>query len=280
MIKTLLSHYHRGAENTLLRRLPADEMDAILREEGAEGNPAALAVDPAQFFGKLHYSWLQQPLKRLPEVLMAPVIAALSEQQRQNAQSFFNIPAPASPAAPRVRQHLLNTLYNQLEDKPSLPAEMLPQNILSPLLELNKAQLTELVDLLAMYDLSDKIQRIVDKNKLKLIYSCLSPKQQKYLNTLLRRPHKVRLVEIDLKQWNDDPATLRNILHKRGLLRLAAAISGQHPDFIWYLTHHLDTGRAIVIRKHVSEAEIPVYTAALAEQLLDTLNTLQTESIP
>ena len=60
MLKVLLDHYHRGAIDALLRRLPPHEMEATLREEAAQDSPCELVINPSAFFGNIHYSWLQQ----------------------------------------------------------------------------------------------------------------------------------------------------------------------------------------------------------------------------
>jgi hypothetical protein len=279
MLKVLLDHYHHGAVDALLRRLPSNEMEAVLLQEVSKDAPGELVINPKAFFSNIHYSWLQPLLKGLPAPMLSPYLLSLPQQHRQGLSSLFKVTLPYAIPSPRVQKYLLKDLYAKMADKPSLPAAMLPTTSLSPLLAVDKATLTTLVEMISMYDLADKIQRIVDKNRLKQIYTCLSLAQQKFLNTLLRKTNKVQLVEIDLSSWKEDPESLHNILHKRGLLRLAAAISGQHPDFLWYITHRLDTGRAAIIKKHFSETEIPVYTTILAEQVLDTLKNIKTEKV-
>ena len=278
ILKVLLNHVHNGREDSLLRRLPTHERDAPLQIEIGEGAPSTLVIDPSTFFSQLHYSWLPPLLKIVPSSLLPCYLCALPPSYRQPLARLLNIPQPTTALSPRVSKHLLNALYAKADDKPSLPVALLPPTPLSVLLSMDKAALTLLVDRLSMYDLADKIQRIVDKNRLKQIYTCLSVPQQKFLNTLLRKPHKIQLTEIDLSAWKEDPETLHNILHKRGLLRLAAAISGQHPDFLWHLTHRLDTGRAAIIKKHFSESAIPVYTPLLTEQLIDTIKYINREN--
>ena len=49
-------------------------------------------------------------------------------------------------------------------------------------------------------------------------------------------------------------------MHKKGLKRLAFSISNEHPDFIWYVCHHLDIGRGNALYKYCAK-KAPVQIA-------------------
>jgi len=61
-------------------------------------------------------------------------------------------------------------------------------------------------------------------------------------------------------------------LHRRGIMRLGYALSGQHPDFIWHLSHRLDIGRGRLLKKNNFKNEIAGVTMPLQQQVANIIN--------
>jgi hypothetical protein len=126
-----------------------------------------------------------------------------------------------------------------------------------------------------MHDLSESIRHIVDKNQLKAIYNCLSPRKQQFLRMCLHQKEKITAPKLEIGRWDGDKKKLEQILHKRGLLRLGKALCGQHPQFFWYITRTFDTGRGAALARYYQEEPIPEISPLLIQQVLSLINFLK-----
>ncbi|NGX55876.1 MAG: hypothetical protein K1060chlam5_00107 [Candidatus Anoxychlamydiales bacterium] len=150
-----------------------------------------------------------------------------------------------------VKKYFNELLFENLISKDSslLPITYLLKSNLSSLLSLNKYQLVKLINYLSLYDLVKEMKYLVDTKYLKKIYSFLTSDEKKFLNKILKYNEPFSTKRLNLEKFNLEKKTIRNILHKRGLERLAYAISSQNEDFIWYIMHFLDIGRAMILEK-------------------------------
>ena len=130
-----------------------------------------------------------------------------------------------------------------------LPVDYLPPSPLNKHSEPSKAQLINLIDLLAMHDLAVEIRQIVETKILKKIYSFLSEEQRRFLKLTAARHEVSPPPKIGLDRWDGNEESLRHLLHKKGLARLGSALSGQDPSLAWYVCHLLDIGRGSALFK-------------------------------
>ncbi len=68
------------------------------------------------------------------------------------------------------------------------------------------------------------------------------------------------------------------ILHQRGLYRLGKALSASHPDFLWHLSHRLDTGRSAILKKYYAKPINPSISTVLVQQIQNVLNFIKSKS--
>jgi hypothetical protein len=195
-------------------------------------------------------------MSRLPVELQPFVLGALSSNQTNGILHLVHSSSlkPVSVSS-FMRQFLLGLLYEQLKINDRIPSSLLPKTPLSPLLKLNKTQLTELINFLGLHDLAQEMKKIVEKKLLKQIYEAFSKQQQIYLKSILNQPEKLVASPLGLKELVTKPDDLRKAIHRRGMIRLAKALIAQHPDFIWHIYHSLDSGRAAVIDKYFRQKE-------------------------
>lgn len=113
-----------------------------------------------------------------------------------------------------------------------------------------KAELVELVDLLALRDLVPFLRQIVDKEHLQTIYRLLSKEQRTYLRLLFHRQEKRVAPPLTMNDWHHSAKRLMHRLHLRGLMRLGRALAGSEQRWlVWHLTHLLDKGRGEVVAR-------------------------------
>ena len=150
----------------------------------------------------------------------------------------------------------------------------LPSAPLNSLLYLSKKELIALIDDLAMYDLAAELRQIVETKILKKIYSLLSEEQKKLLKMAVAQRETISFPRLGLDRWDRTEESLRYLLHRRGLVRLGAALSGQDPDLIWYLCHRLDIGRGSALFKFCENKNIPGFTDIVLGQIEERLGKL------
>ena len=277
--KVLINRFHPGINPVFFKSLPQDEIKDAFSEVTSSQDTSVAFSWPVSLILRTHYSWLLPSIQSLPEDLRNLVISALPEPHIKGIAKLLKIPAAKIPLLPYVKTFLLGKLYQIWQPKEALPLEYLPPSPLSDLLVLSKHELVELIDLLAMYDLSEAIRHIVGKKHLKALYLCLSPQKQQFLRVCLHKKEKLTAPKLDIEKWNGSPEQLTTIIHKRGMLRLGKALSGQNQHFIWNIVHTLDTGRGNTILEYQQETQIPGVTPLLVQQVISVINFLKQRAV-
>lgn len=272
MMRVLMNRFHLGAPDSFLAALPQEAAKQVLDQEVTSQSPAQVVVYPAELLkSTVHYSWLIPSLKELKMPLRSLLISSLPPETASILSGMTESPLVKAPS-PVVQNFLFTMLYEKLDFGNTLPSAFLPETSLSPLLELNKSEMIDLIDYLGIYDLAQELRQIVDKEIIKGVNSALSVKKQRFLKICLHQKEKISVAKLGLKNWKGNNQQLLRVLHRRGLLRLGGALSGQHPDFLWYITHRLDRGRGQILANSYSKKEIPVTSSSLALQVLGAIN--------
>lgn len=276
MLRVLMNRYHQGAPSMLLEGLPKEDAQLVLDQTITSSEASQIMMRPSELLGgQIHYSWLQPVIESFHPAMQPLLISALPKESALALTKLMDKPKLATPK-PIARDFLLLALCRKFSKGSVMPMQFLPESTLSSLITLTKPELLELVDYLGIYDLAEEIRHIVDKVLLKSIYACLSAKKQHFLRICLHQKEKLKAAaKIGLINWKGDESQLGRLLHRRGLLRLSYALSGQPRDFIWHLAHRLDVGRGHILGKNFSDKEIPGVTTFLAQQVLNTLNFLK-----
>lgn len=276
--KVLINRFHPGINPAFYKCLPPEDVkDATMAITSSQNTSLAFTWSQ-RLISKTHYSWLIPYIEKLPNNIKGLVIAALPEVQSKGISKLLKIPPVNVQLSPQIKSFLIDQLYLKWQPEEALPPEFLPPSNLSELLELSKAELVDLIDLLAMHDLTEAIKHIVDKKNLKAIYFCLSPEKQKFLRLCLHKREKLAAPKLDISKWNGSQEQLNTILHRRGMLRLGKALCGQSRQFLWNLVHILDTGRGQTISEYYQEEQIPGVTPILVQQVLSVINFLKPKS--
>ncbi len=168
-----------------------------------------------------------------------------------------------------LRHVLIQSLLGP-EDR-LLPPEYIPDSPLKPLARLSKKELTRIIDFLSLYDLAADLRQIVETKILKKIYSLLSEEEKQFLKTAMAYKEHLVLARMGLDRWDGSEESFRTLLHRRGLSRLAAALSGQDPDLIWTICHQLDIGRGNALFKQCTKEPIHGVSDGIIKQIAELL---------
>ena len=222
---------------------------------------------------KVHWSWFLPTLKTYPETEQKLFLSALDAYAAKNLAKTLTLASNGQEMSGIGRAFLRKTLLNSLlgpEDR-LLPIDYLPPSELNNLLNLSKKELTRLIDLLSLHDLAAELRQIVETKILKKIYSLLSEEERHFLKPAMAYKDPFVLGKLGLDKWDGSEESLRTLLHKRGISRLGAALSGQEADFIWYVCHQLDIGRGSALHKACAKKPIHGVTDAIIRQVKELL---------
>ena len=278
LFNILLNHFGLNSNKQLLTYLPEQESAEITQHSSKINHPEIFLSWPQQSITRTHYSWLQPVIERFSQTLQMPLIAALPQPQSTKLQEIFKHQQLTEPLAPPIKHFLLHLYFQHWKPEQIFTPDYLPHTPLSPLLNLSKNQVVELIDFLALYDLSDIIRTIVDKKLLENINNYLSPQKQECLRCILQQKHKLTAPKLSLSTWNGQPENLHFLLHKRGLQRFSMALCTQSEDFLWHITHILDTGRGKIIINNYKKTQIDEVNTVLIQQIQFLLNFLYAKS--
>ena len=276
MLHALINKFHQGTPDDLARHLPDDEKQTVAEHRHTDADIAAVTTTADQLLQTVHYSWLKRYMDRLSPGLRDLVLSSLPEVQGVGLANVLNVPTPSIPLSPAVR-HFLLTLFQRhwASDIQVIPKEASPSK-LSAILDLEKHQLVELIDLLGIWDLSEDVRRVIDKNRLQQIFRCLSATQQTFLQRCLQEHDRLTPPPLGIDRWDGNCQELLHLIHRRGLARFGKALSGQPEAIVRQVRRTLDTGRARILSGHTTREESQGVGAA-AMQVLNALVFLNTE---
>lgn len=277
-MRVLLNRYYHGTSESFLRAGSTEDGQMILEQDIHSVDLSPILSQPFEKIGKIHYSWLTPLIAQYPAPVDSLMIDALPEHLSESLHRSLKKKRVYDKISTPMRNYLTGLIYQKLDNENVLPVSYLPESSLNVLAEYTKVELVQLCDYIALQDLAEGIRFIVDKKKLNMIYQWLSPAKKQYLKICLHQRDKLPVAKLELDKWDSNDSKLKEILHKRGLVRFAKALSGQHPDLVWAITHILDTGRAAVINHYYTKESIPNVTPTLVQQLQNLMNFLKPKS--
>ncbi len=271
-LKILLNKYALGGNEALLKSVPTINPPDVLKFTTTSQDVGAAIQWRHRLFGRIHYSWLAPVIKEFAPPMQTIIGNSLPEPQGSKLRKHLSIPTVSHPPIETLRNYWLHKLYMTWRPTEAIPIEYLEKSELDPLLQLSKGQIVKLIDLLALNDLAEAIRHIVDKNTLTTLYACLSQQQQAFLRLCLHKKDKLAIAKLDLAKMAGSPDELHRTLHKRGMLRLGKALCGQSSEFMWHVTHILDTGRGASLMSFYQPQAIAQVTPLLIQQTVAAIN--------
>lgn len=221
---------------------------------------------------KVHWSWFLPTLKSYSEMEQKLFLSALNPYAAKNLAKALTLSLNGVDLTEVARSYLRKLLLDSLTGPdPLLPSEYLPISPMNLLLPLSKKELREVIDLLSMYDLATELRQIVETKILKKIYSLLTEEEKKLLKHASSQKDPFSVGRIGVDRWDGSEESLRKLLHRRGLTRLGAGLSGENPDLIWYVCHQLDIGRGTALHKGCAKEAIQGVTDVIQKQIEELL---------
>lgn len=252
VLKAFLSRCSPERRSALEKFLPELERLRIQELPSFEEGVTPEGFTNGGILEQVHWSWFLPTLKTYPVKERKLFLTALNPVAAQNLAHSLEITDYSQEMSETGRGFLRQILLNSLlgpKDR-LLPIDYLPPSPLKPLFRLSKKELTKLIDFLSLHDLAAEIRQIVETKILKKIYSFLSEDERKFLKqTMAHQKESFPMPRMALERWDGEEESFRHLLHRRGIMRLSLALSGQDPDFIWYICHQLDIGRGNVLYK-------------------------------
>lgn len=273
MLRVLMNRYNQTSPDIFLAGLNKNDAQLVMKLPASSQEPAKAIVMPLELLSgdTIHYSWLAPALGELPLEIRALAISALPKTIGERLSNLTSTKLVDPPSVP-VKHYVAQLLYQKLNAKDVIPEGFLPNSPLMPLLNFRKLDLIVLIDYLGIFDLAQELRQVVDKEVVNGVYKSLSPKMLSFLRICLHQKDRVKVAKIGLKNWRGDSDKLLRVVHRRGLQRLGGALSGQHPDLLWYISRRLDRGRGHLLLTSYNKKEIPQVTAALIQQVLNVIN--------
>lgn len=269
IIKVLHNAYHSGEPDGFFDVFPEEDAQEVKKLEVTSTNLSPFLAQPAEKIGFIHPSWLLPVLAEMPEEAQKVVVAALPKHQSRYLIEQLKIKPLEQQLSEPVKGYLLKSFVQRVPGAPDvLDGNFLPQSPLAQLIHWKREEIIELSKYLGLIDLANEIRSVIDKRKLQKVYDCLTHREQNYLKQAMLQKEKIATVSLGIDRWGGDCEKLRTVIQSRGLIRLATALSGEHPDLIWQISHILDKARGLILVKHVSAQPIRHSTAMATQQVL------------
>lgn len=262
-----LERFLPEAERQKLAELPPFEAEITAEQCSRDGS-----------LNKVHWSWFLPTLKSYALRDQKLFLSALDHHAAEQLKATLNIRTPLDSVTEMGKAYLQMQLLRSLTDSHTeiLPTELLPQSPLNILATLGKKDLIRLINFLALYDLCAEVRQIVDTKMLKKIYGFLSREHQAALKTIsaqVLETHPFPRMGLD-RAWDGEEESLHVLLHRKGLTRLGIALSGQDPDLIWIICHHLDIGRGGSLLKLCGKEPIHGISEIAMQQVIESVHLL------
>ncbi len=271
-LRLLLNRFNTDKPEQLAQIVPKEDHEALSPTYIANNDPRLMLFLPQSWLSSIDSSWLKPCVEKMSKPLQEVYAKAFPKQfGKSEAKSAYN---------DTVQDFLITYLHSVCSEKEVTPKVLLPTWELSPLLDLSRTELLEIVDLLAMYDLVEDMRQIVDKKLLTSILQYLTHEQQHYLRLLLRQKSSKKPSSLSIRELLKEGKKFPQTLHKLGLQKLAFAISGASKDFCWHILHILDLPRAKFLQNHIKEEEVPNQTPQALVQVQHIIQFLKTETAP
>ncbi|NGX33823.1 MAG: hypothetical protein K1060chlam1_00164 [Candidatus Anoxychlamydiales bacterium] len=225
----------------------------------------------------VHYSWFIPMLNIYSNKEASLFLLAMKKQNKKALQNILGLEDTQNDLSKSIKSFLKEQLLRSLIKKEDhlLPINFLFDAKLNKLLLLSKNSLVKLIDFLGMYDLAKELKFIVEKKKLKTIYSYLKEDEKKILKKILHYKEPFSTKRINIEKYSYDKKKLRNAFHRCGLLRLSYALSLESIDLIWYVCHTLDIGRGNYIFKESRAKKQKEASDIIALEILKIINIIE-----
>ncbi|HRW58386.1 MAG TPA: hypothetical protein P5048_02065 [Chlamydiales bacterium] len=229
-----------------------------------------------------HYSWFFPILKHLsilPPSYTSKIFSESAQKKIASQMSFSKETCEISNIGKKfISSLILKKLLHQSFSL--LPKTLLKDSEKASFLDLSKKELTQLIELLSMHDLALALKKTVSKEIMQKVNECISPLQKKYLKQIYYGEENIAFPPLELVKIINDKHSLLTQLHRRGIQRLAMALSDECYDFIWHIAHILDIGRGTLLLNFAKEKPPTEALTILSKELEKAILFIQNKGNP
>lgn len=252
VLKAHLDHLDPSKRNRLLKFLPEKERQHIDSLAPADSEFTPVFETPKERIHPIHYSWMISPMEKFNKQEQALILSALEPLFGPTLSHALGIQPNSVELSNIAKDFIYSFMYKEVCNKRFvLPTSYLPASNMKILLRLNKNELIHLIKKLSLFDLAHEVKQIVETQVLKAIYSFLSEEERIFLKAIGSEADSFQWPKMGLDRWDRSKEHFQLLLHKRGIHRLSTAICTEGSDFMWHLSHRLDTGRGTLLIKAI-----------------------------
>lgn len=269
-LHVLLNRFHQEKKDDVLKSLKNDSINEILSKKIESQSLAPLTQTKVFLLSQIHYTWLETAILSFPKQLQPIIVSCLEMSQQQKFKKKWRF--EKIPKLTHLGQSFFSyLLWQKTANSHHIAKEHIAESNLKTLIFLSKRDLEKIIDYLGLHDLMISLRKVVDQALLKSILKTLDKEEQFFLKKLMQRKENVSSKPLPLYQWSGKKETLRLLMHKRGIIRLGAALSGESNELIWHITQILDQGRAHLLKAHIKKKSIPKITDKLQKHINEIL---------
>jgi hypothetical protein len=249
MFNVLMNRFQPGNRDTLLKYLPEADRSIIDTHRVDAAAVTPLLIHPELFIVRVDPTWLKAIFETEPPQIQNLFLNILGSWQREKLIKILNCSYTPLSLPQAIEPVIQKILFKKFMPKEILPLAFVKENEFSFLLNMEKSELNRLIDYLGIYDLAREFRESIDQKTLNTVYRTLSPDKRNFLDSLVKKKIKVDSAPISLNKLNGNVVHLNQLLTKRGLNRIGAALSGQEQSFLWHFSRLLDQPRATVLNE-------------------------------
>lgn len=272
LFNVLINRFHPQDAVDFRSTLPKQFVQELDKHKTASSDVLGAFSIADEQLKRIHHSWLVVILEEAPDSMRQLYLASLPKELKSAVGRLMRVPAPKFKLPSVSRHILLKQLAKRVTPSDVLPTAFLPASPLNELANLSRDELVRTCDYLGLRDLAEAVRPVVDKRLLQAVHRCLTPPELQLLRVYLHQREKLIVSKIELHQWDGQSDSLRVLFHRRGLVRLAKALSGQPRDLLWHISHKLDRRRAVVLEGFWLPTVITGITPLLMQQVIGIMD--------
>ncbi|MDN3504442.1 MAG: hypothetical protein P0S95_02565 [Rhabdochlamydiaceae bacterium] len=261
-------------KNQLLHFLP--ESESIKVREMAQFDMGLINSMPIfAYLGKIHPSWFESLFNNYSKQDKLIIISAFT-QRRETLADSCHLPHDFVPLSNMAKQFVLTNLYKSMlaNNQNSLPFPFLSVEPFFNLLTLPYEKVSTLIDLMGMHDLAPEMKTLIRSQQVRSILEAFHPKVVTYLKQIATHDKDVSFGKLGISSWNGNVENLKELVHKRGLNRIARVVSENTKSYQNHLMYLLSKQEALILKSFFSKKKNEEVVNSLKQQLNEAIDFL------
>ncbi|MCI5051517.1 MAG: hypothetical protein MRY21_00075 [Simkaniaceae bacterium] len=276
LLRAFLRTLDPNKAQALAALLPQKDLDLMLAGPAYECNPLKTKVKLPDLFASIHPLWWAELLSELSPQDRLLFIAALPDVQHAPLAEHFEISQELPKLTPPARRYIEGELYLLITkgELVVLDVQCGEGHPLHRVLELDHRKFQSFIDHLGLFDMATELKKVIRSSHIKDIEEMLSDSELQLLTSIKDRRDLLQFGEIGMSHWNGELDELRQVLHRRGVNRLAKAFFGADDITKWHLSHRMSPEDCKSFNDFAIETKDKKVYDILIKQMEETLELL------